>query len=196
MVERAQRPIAGTVRPDIDASEQKRILALEIRLSKTGFAVLQGPTKLLDWGVGVRWFGRNNRSHKHAVSNRLRALMRLHGPSVVVARRINHYSAPANKRFAAILRSIRAECRRGPTEFKVIPTRRVQRHFALLGHSTRHEVATSLAERFEQLSWKLPRRKKSYQSEATGMLIFDAAATGATFFGGSAQQKGDVPAAS
>jgi len=196
MAERAQEPIAGTVRPGIDVSERTRLLALEIRLSKIGFVVLEGPTKLLDWGVGVRWFGRNKRSLKHAVPNRLRALMHLHGPSVVVARWISHYSAPANKRFATILRAIRAECRRDSAEFKALPTRQVQRHFALLGHTTKHEIATSLAERFEELSWKLPRPKKSYQSEAPAMLLFDAAATGVTFFGGSAPQNGDIQAVS
>jgi len=166
------------------------LLALEIRSRKAGFAVFEGATGLLDWGV--RWFEIKNQPLKAAVSKRIGALLSLHRPSVVVARRQNYYSARSKRRFGTILRSIRAETKWHSARFALLPPRKVQRQFAWRAHTTKHEVAVGLAERFPELAWKLPRPKKFYQSEASTMVIFDAVATGAAFLGRKASGNGIV----
>jgi len=168
------------------------LLALEIRSRKVGFAVFEGAARLLDWGV--RWFGTKNQPLRPIVSKRIGALLRLHKPCMVVARDRNYYSARANRRFATILHSIRAETRRHSAKFIILPARKLQRQFAWRGYTTRHEIATSLAERFDELSWKLPARKKPYESEAPSMVIFDATANGVAFFGRTAPGNRDSKA--
>ncbi len=81
-----------------------------------------------------------------------------------------------------IVGTIRTETRRTSTKFRIVTTRQVRAHFAPLGLTTKHGIATSIAKQFEELSWKLPQRRKPYQSEAPVMAVFDAVANGIAFF--------------
>jgi len=166
--------------------ERKRLLALEIRSSKFGYAVFDGPIELLDWGV--RWFGEKTSSPMAAASDRTRFLLNLHAPGTVVTRERNYFSLGVNRRFAMIMRAIRIETRRHHAAFKVLTTHQVQRCFALHGCATKHEIATHLAKQFEVLSWRLPERRKPHNSEPRATVIFDAAATGVAFLEKSARQ--------
>jgi hypothetical protein len=57
----------------------------------------------------------------------------------------------------------------------------VRRFFDQTGSATKHEIASTLAEWFIELAWKLPAKRKPWQSENYQMVIFDAVATGAAF---------------
>ena len=157
----------------------KRLLALEIRASKLGFAVLEGPARLLDWGV--RSFGEQNQKVRSAVSDRIITLLTFHNPSAVVVRARKYHSTLNNKKFLAIVSEIRADTKRYSSKLCILTTHQVQNHFALRGKVTKHDIATSLANQFEELSWKLPHRRKAFQSEAPAMLVFDALANGIAF---------------
>lgn len=174
--------------------EKERLLALEIRSGKMGFVVFEGPTKLLDWGL--KWFGFKKRALRPIVANKINTLLNLHNPSTIVVRKRNYYPVAENRRFARIVSSIRAETRRHSAEFKILTSRQVRLHFDERGGLTKHGIATNLVGQFEELSWKLPHRRKTYESENPKMLIFDAAATGAAFFGRTAPGNGDMKATS
>jgi hypothetical protein len=180
MARRAQKPVAAIARLGFDPNDRKRLLALDIRSSKVGFAVFEGPTKLLDWGV--RWFV--DGTLRSTVTDRISTLLTFHTPFAVVVRGRKYYSPSKNRRFATIVSSIRAETRRNSTKLRIITTRQVHDHFDSHGRATKHFVATIIARHFEELSWKLPHRRKSYESEAPTMVIFDAVANGIVFFGG------------
>jgi hypothetical protein len=167
---------------EIPGSQPKPLIALEIRTSKFGFVVLEGPTRLLDWGV--RWFG--DGTLRSTVSDRITTLLRFYRPYVVVVRSRTYYSASRSNRFAKIVDTIRAEARRNSTKFKVLNPRRVRDHFASNGPATKHAIASAIARQFAELSWKLPNPRKPYQSEAPAMVIFDAAANGIAFLGEAA----------
>src|SRR5947207_9699800 len=162
-------------------SMPKRLLALEIRASRLGFAVLEGSTRLLDWGV--RSFGEQNEKLRSAASDRIATLLAFHKPTAVVVRARKYHSGVQNKRFLTIVAAIRAETTRNSTKFFVLTVREVRAHFGPNGQVTKHGIATSLAKQFEELSWKLPGRRKAYQSEARAMLVFDALANGVAFLG-------------
>lgn len=157
----------------------KRLLALEVRASRLGFAVLEGPARLLDWGV--RSFGEQDKEVRPAVLDRIITLTAFHSPSTIVVRTRRYHSGVERRRFVAILAAIRAETKKTATKFCVITTRQVRDHFALTGHFNKHDIAASLANQFEELSWKLPHRRKAYQSEPPAMLVFDALANGVAF---------------
>ncbi len=157
----------------------KRLLALDIRASRFGFAVFESPTRLLDWGV--RSFGEQGERLTSAVSDRIGTLLAFHKPSAVVVRNREYHSADQNKRFVAIVALIKAETRRHSTKFCVLTKRQVQKRFSQSGPVTKHDIASRLAEKFDELSWRLPERRKSYQSEAPIMAVFDAVANGIAF---------------
>lgn len=179
MAEGTQEPLGGSISSFDSRSARARLLAFEIRSSRMGFVVLEGPTKLLDWGV--RRFGAKEGPLRQTVSSRIEGLLRTRHPDLVVVRDRTYYTAAANKRFATIISSVRAVTKRHSSKFKLLIARRVRRHFALAGFLTKHEIAAELSRQFVELSWKLPSRRKAYESEAHAMVIFDAAATGVAF---------------
>jgi predicted DNA-binding WGR domain protein len=158
----------------------ERLLALEIRTSRLGFAVFEGPTRLLDWGV--RSFGEQSERLRSTISDRISTLLAFHKPVAVVVRHRESYSELQNKRFSVIISAIREEAKRNSTKFYAVTTRQVRDCFASNGRITKHDTATSIAKLFEELSWKLPHRRKFYQSEAPVMAVFDAVANGIAFF--------------
>lgn len=183
MAERPKRALArGYYSKDL--SFTRRLLALEIRARRLGFAVFEAPTRLLDWGV--RSFGEQGAEVRSTVADRISTLLAFHKPFAVVVRARKYHSAVQNKRFAAILTAIRAETRRYTTKFYVLTASQVRARFALNGQATKHDIATGLAKQFEELSWRLPQRRKSYQSEAPVMAVFDAVANGVAVANGSA----------
>jgi hypothetical protein len=190
MAQRTQESIASTGHGDRDSKERTRLLAVEIRSRKFGFAAFEGSERLLDWGV--RWYVKTKSPLNAMVSSRIRSLLILHTPSIVVTRRRNHYSAN-NRRIAQVIDLIRAESRRNSAKFVALTARHVQSHFESHGLKTKNEIATGLSQRFDELSWKLPvHPDKSYQSEAPSLVIFDAAATGIAYLAGAARRNDDV----
>jgi hypothetical protein len=158
----------------------KRLLALEIRASRLGFAVFEGPTKLLDWGV--RSFDNDHKTLRSSVSDRISVLLTFYEPLALVMRGRICNSASHRRTLAKIVSAIRVESRRNSTRFIVLTTRQVRNSFFANGKITKHDVALSVAQQFEELTWKLPRRRKFYQSEAPAMVVFEAVANGIAFF--------------
>jgi hypothetical protein len=176
MAERAEEPIAGTTDPALQG--RRRVLALEIRSGRMGYAVFED-MELIDWGT--RWFRGKTSSSMPCVSARIRDLLTTYRPAVVAVRERKYPFASGNKRFVMMLGVIRKEAKRQRAKFTMLSAHSVERYFAALGCTTKYTIATNLAQRFEHLSWKLPKPRKSYESEAPFMTVFDAVATGLTF---------------
>jgi hypothetical protein len=159
-----------------------RTIALEIRASKFGFAVLEGPGKLLDWGV--RSFTERGEHLESAVADRISTLLAFYEPVTVVARDRQLHDAIQQRRILTILATVKQATKRNSAQFRILRAVQVRKRFARDGRITKHEVARILTERFEELAFRLPSRRKAYQSEAQAMLVFDALATGVAFLGG------------
>jgi hypothetical protein len=165
----------------------KRLLALEIRASRIGFAVFEGPTRLLDWGT--RSFENDHKKLRSSVSDRIRVLLAFYEPFALVIRGRICHSTVHKRTLSKIVSSIRVESRQHSTRFIVLKTREVRNSFVGNGKITKHDLALSVAQQFEELTWKLPRRRKFYQSEAPAMVVFEAVANGIGFFAKRASRK-------
>src|SRR5438309_7837224 len=64
-------------------SKEKRILAIDAAGRGFGFAVLEGPARLLDWGVR----GAKARCHVQAI-DQLKALLDYYGPDAIVTQKL------------------------------------------------------------------------------------------------------------
>jgi hypothetical protein len=163
-------------------SVPSRLIALEIRASRFGFAVLEGSDKLLDWGV--RFFGEEIENVESTVSDRIDTLLAFYDPVCVVLRDRDYASAAHGKRIRRIVSAIKRATGRSSARLYVLTTMEVRNHFAPDDGTTKYDIAKGLADRFEELSFKLPNPRKAYQSEAPAMLVFDALATGVAFLDG------------
>lgn len=160
--------------------ERDRVLAVELRTRNLGFAALEGPTILLDWGM--RSFDEETTETTSGISERLAPLLAFHQPLVLVVGVRNYHSATLNSKLQRTLSAIRSEARRSSSKVRLLTTDRIRAYFATNGLTTKHDVAAALAMQFEELSWKLPRRRKAYHSESPAMLVFDALAIGVAYF--------------
>jgi hypothetical protein len=158
----------------MSTTQTNRILAVEIRADRLGYAVLETPTQLRDFGTV--WF----ESHV-AARSRIARLIRFYQPSVLVLRGgIARYPRNMRKR-KALARIARGEARK-----VAVPTARVSElefssFFEQYSCRDKYDVAAVLVGRFPDLSWRLPSRPKFYDPEPRPMLYFDSIALGATY---------------
>lgn len=162
-----------------DANMGVRVLALEVRSRRIGYAVFEGPTKLLDWGV------RNCATAGEATDITKRqglvSLLNLYQPAMVVA---NEVRANRNgwKRTDAVKLAIGRECARRSIQLLLVPSRAITRFFSGHGCNTRLQTAQTLAGWFPELAWQVPSERKPWDGERHSMVIFGAAAAGITYF--------------
>lgn len=165
---------------DATINTVERLLALEIRAQKMGFAVFDGPTRLLDWGVGS--CAHPTHRLREIVAKRVGSLLFRYRPFAVVMRRDNHYSSQTTARLRISVGAIRREARRCGVKFRLLRTKARKRFFVQLGYNTKYQVAQLIAELFEELSWMVPPKRKPWHSESYHTVVFDAVATGLVAF--------------
>jgi MinD-like ATPase involved in chromosome partitioning or flagellar assembly len=157
-------------------SSNKRVLALNVHPRSFGFVVFEGADQLLDWGV--RSFRRGVNAVRVPAPKKLRALLDEFAPQVVVLRARADRAAQRSSKLVA---AIRREAKKHRVAVMFVTPRAVKQ--VMTGHtSSKHEIASALAERFLELAPKLPPKRKLWQSEDYRMSIFDAAALGVAYF--------------
>jgi hypothetical protein len=159
---------------------RRRLMALEIRPRRFGFVVLEGVSTLLD--SGVRSYG--GEAPSAVTIRKIADLMTFYQPVTVVMRRRRPASLPEVAAAPSrVMTMVRAEARRRLIDIRIVSTEQVRTFFAAHGGRTKHTIASTLADWFEELIWKLPPKRKPWQNERYNMLIFDAAATAMTLIG-------------
>jgi hypothetical protein len=159
-----------------DQNDQKRVLALDVRSRSFGFAVFEGSSRLLDWGVKSFRSGVN--AVKHPASEKLFALLDEFNPSAIVIREPRPGRKNTRTSLFATMQRV-ATSRKLPVRF--VSRETVQKAFRATSR-TRYRIACSAAERLPELASRLPPKRKIWQSEDYRMSIFDAAALGIAYF--------------
>jgi len=159
----------------------RSLLALDIRAQKLGFAAFAEPSRLL--GCGIRKYGGTRQLLRDAVVQRITSLLDFYAPPVVVIRKPHVHSPETSRQVGKVINTIRIEAKRRSINVQIVSASTVKKFFSKSDPATKHEIASALAERFEDIAWKLPKKRKVWQSERHNMLIFDAVATGVAFFG-------------
>lgn len=180
MVERPKGvKIASASLPSDSVAPRERILALEVRPQRFGFIVLQGVTRPLDWGV--RTYAKQKSDTSSTASAKVATLLDLYSPAAVVIRRRSGAPPTPRGTTRATVARVAAEVRRQSVACHFVTAKEVRRFFGPYGGATKHGIASILAEWFEELAWKLPPKRRPWQSEHYNALIFDAAATAVAF---------------
>jgi len=157
------------------------LLALDVRTQRLGFVVFDGPSRLQGWGT--RRYGGTGQRLRDPVATRINSLLNFYAPPVVVIRKPRIHSLETSRRVGDVINTIRIEAKRRSANVHVVNAKTVKKFFTQSGLTSKDEIAPILAERFEEIAWKLPKKRKKWQSERYNMLIFDALATGVAFFG-------------
>lgn len=151
--------------------EPLRVLSVDPTSRGFGFAVLEGPGKLVDWGVHEQG-GRG----KDAALQKVADLMQQYEPDVVVVEDYDSRSSRRRPRARATIHSIVKLANANGTAATLVPISTVHELFGGHGLATKEHVAAMIAEHFTGLSLRLPPKRKPWMSEAESMAIFDAVA--------------------
>jgi hypothetical protein len=172
--------------PNANRKQPGRLIALEVRPRYFGFTVFERPTMLLDWGVRE---APRAQSPESTIAARVGLIFGQYNPSILVLRRRTDQKAQRSKNLDLVLTEI-VKCAGGrgiPVHW--MNTSSVHALFAPHGYKTRFEIASAITEIFEELVWKLPRKRKAWQNDKPNMLIFDATAVGLAYFAQAATEE-------
>jgi Holliday junction resolvasome RuvABC endonuclease subunit len=154
-----------------------RVLAIDPSTRGFGFAVLEGPERLVDWGV------KETKKNKNAKSLKLiEDLIDRYLPSVIV---VEDYAGKGSRRchrVGELINEISKLALERKVKARSFTRLKVKQAFSEFGASTKHEIAVAIAARFPELEPRLPRFRKPWMSEDYRMSIFDAVAFGLAFF--------------
>jgi len=150
------------------------ILSLDVRSRRIGYAAFEPPARLVDFGV-TRF------KSDEAATMRLASLLLTIRPSVLILRKILLSSSRNCPGTMAIQRLARLLARRFSIRVAFISEGKLRACFSAKGANTRYQVASFLSQEFPELAWRLPRPRRSWETEYRNMSIFDAAAIGMTY---------------
>ena len=154
---------------------EKRILAIDLRSRSFGFAVFEGPTRLLDWGV--RSFRQGINAVKIPASLKFAGLMDEFSPSTIVVRK----GSVESRKKAGMRQALVTQAEKHRIPVRLL-SRRVVKNAFVGSNRNKYAIAVALAKQLPELVPKLPSVRKIWKSEDYRMSIFDAAALGVAYF--------------
>ena len=151
-------------------STARRILAVDPYSRGFGFVVLEGPDRLVDWGL---------RDARHATDTDLVAkvedLIALYRPGLLVVEDCAHRSSRRRTHGRQVVRKILKLAETLGVRTRPVSAAQVRSTFAADGATTKHAIAGLLVARFPELAPHRPRFRKPWMSEDERQAIFDAA---------------------
>jgi Holliday junction resolvasome RuvABC endonuclease subunit len=156
--------------------DEQRVLAIDPTSKGFGFAVLEGPVFLADWGNKDA-----GRADSILALRHLGGLLDHYRPDVVVVEDVTKEGSRRRARVREMIGSIESiAAGRG------ILLARVSRHQVRVAFGgpcvTKQQIATAIADHFPELVPRLPPRRKAWMSEDERMAIFDAVSFALTFY--------------
>jgi Holliday junction resolvasome RuvABC endonuclease subunit len=153
-----------------------RVLAIDPSTRGFGFAVLEGPNQLIDWGV------KETKKNKNARSLKLIAgLIDRYQPSVVVVEDYTEKGSRRCRRIQELINDISKLAAKRKIRVRSFSRVKVKQAFSQSGAPNKYDIAVAITKRFAELAPRLPRFRKPWMSEDYRMSIFDAVALGLTF---------------
>jgi Holliday junction resolvasome RuvABC endonuclease subunit len=154
-----------------------RVLAISPSTRSFGFAVLEEPNQLIDWGMKTTRIDKNARC-----VSLVSELLDHYKPDVFILEDCWVKSSRRRPRIKALIKdlSILAAAKRVRT--RTIPRDIIRKAFSPTGALTKQQVAMTIVSQFPELALHLPPARKPWMSEDCRMAIFDAVAFALTFF--------------
>lgn len=156
----------------------RRILAIDLRPRRFGYAVFEGPRFLLDWGANA--YPSNRDPEGTVATRRLAALLRFSTPSAVVVKKERWESAKTDPVVRSMVEAITRETSARSIPVYLVGQSELTSTFRNFECETKYEIATVLTGFFPELLWKLPPPRQIWESEHPRMTMFDAIALGFT----------------
>jgi hypothetical protein len=157
----------------------ERIMAIDLRRSRFGYAVLDGPNSVLEWGSGEIWAdGKERGDFKNT---RLRSALRVSSPATVVVRRSQYRGSLDASLRDRLLGQIRRDADGYSIPVEMISQAEIRMAFHLPKRASKYKIASVIAQRFPELRLKLSAGRRAWEPELHSMIVFDAIAAGLAY---------------
>lgn len=149
----------------------RRVLAIDPTHRGFGFAVLETPDRLVDWGVV------HVRSDTHAgCMKRIGQLIEHHQPTVIVTEDGEAEGSRRGTRVRKLIAAVQRLTLDLGARSAAVSLTKTRHAFSRSDPVTKYDIVVAIAERFPELRPVLPRRRKCYMSEDERTTIFQAVA--------------------
>jgi hypothetical protein len=176
--------------------ETPRLLALNVRAGRVGYAVFEGPKCLLDWGT--RAIPSDRLQKMRDKRSLITSLIGSCDPSVIAVYQARRKGDVDSRRMQMIIKLVAMEA--SSRSIPVVSTHaaEIRNAFRMFRATNKYEMAAAAAGVYPEIFWKLPPSRKQWESEPRAMLVFDAIAAGFTYWQqhGCQMQASDTPASS
>jgi len=173
-------------------SKHIRILAIAPSTRGFGFAVLEGPATLVDWGVKSIKGEKNSRSLA-----KVGELIAHYEPEVIVLQDNSTKESRRCARIKELDQQIMALASNRNVRVAAFSRHKVTRVFFGKDEGTKYALAEILSKRFpEELGFRLPPKRRPWMSEDYRMDIFVAVSLALTFYASKRKQNPGPPAPS
>ena len=163
---------------NITIGDTLRIIAIDPMPKGYGFAVLEGPRFLVDWGTKVAGSGNKNAQCLKSISK----LLDQYKPEVIVVEDFRRIIARRPERIRELISQV-AEIGLGRRiKIRRFSRTHVRTLFGESGSDNKEEIAAQITGIFPELTPRLPRHRYPWMSEDFHMAIFDAIALALTYF--------------
>jgi len=154
-----------------------RVLAIDPYSRGFGFVVLEGSSRLVDWGL------RDTRRDKdHLLLRKVADLVRLYRPDVLVVEDCTDRRSRRRAEARRVISDIVTLAKASGLRTRAVSMAQVRQVFAVHGATTKHQIAGEIVVRFPELGAHRPRVRKPWMSEDERQAMFDAAALALTLF--------------
>ena len=158
-------------------TKHKRVLALDLGTRGFGYAVMEGPHQLIDWGV------REIRRNKTTVTlAKVQHLIDRYQPDNLVKEDYADQDKRRPERVRVLAKRVGEMAITAGTKVQTFCRSKVKEAFVGTEAVTRHEIATVLARWFPELTSRLPPKRKPWMPEHPQMGLFDAVSLAMTYF--------------
>jgi hypothetical protein len=162
--------------------ETLHILAIEARRSRFGYALFEGPKRLLDWGGSAIPSELTGKAATEAARKRITSAFRRCHPVAAVVRRPRKMRNEKGVTLGPIWRTIVTEATALSIPVYSVSRGDVHDAFGIIQGNTKEQIAEFLVGIFPELLTRLPPKRKKWQPEFRGMIIFDAVAVGLAYW--------------
>ena len=156
------------------------ILAIDLRHRRFGYAVYEGHRILRD--SGLRVYRAVGDAEVAMASKRLAVLLKSFSPSAIVVKRERWDRAQTNPHIKSLAKEMMRVASAHSVPIFLLEQDAVRKTFNNMGCETRDDIAAALARIFPELHWRLPPKRRPWQSEHPRMAMFDAIALGLTYW--------------
>lgn len=158
------------------ATGPRRLLAIDVHAVYVGFAVIEAPFRLIDWGL-LQFNGEGQAAYGRAAIQAPRAVARYRPDAIVITMPANQKLA--RERIARVREAfITAAGRARVPAFEIARAE----YLGALEVRTRYSAAVEMASRYPALAPRLRKPRKIWESERPYMAVFDAVAAGTAYF--------------